>query len=261
MTDDTGSLDDSSIDMGGDSVLTDGPDSFRHLFSVADLPGDQLRQAIHGVPVNDGEDMTRIEIVGGQGQHNALMRLDHHVKLRVRGSLGDYAFAYNARTIAKIYGNVGQGVGDGLISGAVRVRGHAGHAVGTSMTGGTIAVYGNAGDRVGSAMRGGGIFIRGNVGNDAGLNAILGSIVIGGDAGENLGDPASDVGVFIRGKAASLAAGVTEAPLRKKQEVQLGILLISAGIRGDAADFRRIVPVAKLEAEKAARGEVVPNWR
>ncbi len=94
-----------------------------------------------------------------------------------------------------------------------------------------------------------------------GLGAIGGTIVIGGNAGENVGDPLSDVTVYIRGKAASLAEGVTDAKLSKKQEVQLGLLLISAGIRGDASEFRRIVPVAKLEAEKAARGEVVPNWR
>jgi len=202
-----------------------------------------------------------VEVVSAEGQHAALMRLDHPVKLRVRGSLGDYALAFNAQAISKIFGDAGHGVADGMISGSVRVRGDASHGAGTAMVGGTLGIYGSAGDRVGAVMRGGGIFVRRNVGNDVGVGAIAGTIVIGGDAGQNLGDALSDVAVFLRGRAASLSEGVTEAPLRKKQEVQLGLLLISAGIRGDASDFRRIVPVAKLQAEEAARGEVVPNWR
>ncbi|KAA5540104.1 tributyrin esterase [Roseiconus nitratireducens] len=239
-----------------------GGGATRHEFLMNELSASELVQAIATVPpALDEEEMTRVEIVGAEGQHGAMMRLDHPVKLRVRGTLGDYAFAFNAQAIAKVFGDVGHGVGDGMLSGSVRVRGNAGHAAGVGMIGGTLGVYGSAGDRVGAMLRGGGIFVRRNVGNDAGSGAISGTIVIGGDAGENLGDARSDVSVFIRGQAASLSAGVTEAPLRKKQEVQLGLLLISAGIRGDASEFRRVVPIAKLEAEKAARGEVVPNWR
>lgn len=233
-----------------------------HVFSLQALSDAELHAAIRAIEVLDEEEeLPRVEIVDADGQDAALMRIDHPVKIRVRGSLGDYAFAFNSQTTVKVFGNVGHGVGEGMASGSVRIRGHAGHGAGTAMTGGTLGIYGSAGDRVGGAMRGGGVFIRGNVGNDVGLGALAGTIVIGGDSGENLGDPLSDVSVFIRGKAASLAEGVTEAPLRKKQEVKLGLLLISAGIRGDATDFRRIVPTAKLDAELAARGEVVPNWR
>ncbi|MCD0462521.1 GltB/FmdC/FwdC-like GXGXG domain-containing protein [Roseiconus lacunae] len=231
-------------------------------FSMARLTDAELRAAVHVIPLNDQEDkLPRVEIDDADGQHAALMRLNHPIKLRVNGSLGDYAFAHHRQVIVKVFGNVGHGVGEGMASGSVRIRGNAGHGAGTAMTGGTLAIYGSAGDRAGAAMRGGGLFVRGHVGNEVGLGAIGGTIVIGGDAGENLGDPLSDVAVFIRGKAASLADGVTQTKLRKKQEVQLGLLLISAGIRGDASDFQRIVPIAKLEAERAARGEVVPNWR
>jgi hypothetical protein len=86
-------------------------------------------------------------------------------------------------------------------------------------------------------------------------------IVIGGDAGENLGDAISNVIIFIRGDAKSLADGVTEAPLRKREQLRLGLLLINASIRGDAKDFRRIVPEAMLQAEQSQRGELKPNWR
>ena len=237
-------------------------ESASHDFSMKTLCDEELIDAIRAIPIPENEENPpRAEITDADGHHAALMRINHPVKLRVRGSLGDYALAMNEGTLVKVFGNVGHGVAEGMISGSVRVRGHAGNGAGTAMGGGTLGSYGIAGDRGGGAMRGGGLFVRGSVGDDAGLGAIGGTIVIGGDTGENLGDPLSDVNVFLRGKAASLADGVAEAPLRKKQEVQLGLLLISAGIRGDATDFRRIVPVAKLEAERAGRGEVVPNWR
>ncbi len=247
-----------------DQDSTDLPSShdLGHVFSMRELTDAELLRSIRAVPVEDGEEnLPRVEVIGAAGQHNALMRIDHPVRLRVRGSLGDYAFAFNSRSIVKLYGDCGHGLGEGMASGSVRVRGDAGHGVGTAMTGGTLGVYGSAGDRAGGFMRGGGLFVRGDVGNDVGIGAIAGTIVIGGDAGEKIGDPLSNVAVFIRGRAASLADGVTETALRKKQEVQLGLLLISAGIRGDAKDFRRIVPLAKLKAETAARGEIVPNWR
>ncbi len=253
---------DSSIALDRDSNDLPGSRDPGHVFSMQELTNAELLHGIRSVPAKDGEEnLSRVEVIGAAGQHAAMMRIDHPVRLRVRGSLGDYAFAFNSRAIVKLYGDCGHGLGEGMSGGSVRVRGDAGHGAGTAMTGGTLGVYGSAGDRAGGFMRGGGLFVRGDVGNDVGIGAIAGTIVIGGDAGENIGDPLSNVAVFIRGQAASLADGVTETILRKKQEVQLGLLLISAGIRGDAKDFRRIVPVAKLEAENAARGEIVPNWR
>ncbi|MEM0925587.1 MAG: tributyrin esterase, partial [Planctomycetota bacterium] len=213
------------------------------------------------IEVPDEEQLPRVEITGGDGQHSAFMRIDHPLKLRVRGSLGDYAFAMNCRTIAKLFGDVGHGVAEGMVSGSVRIRGNAGDGAGTAMMGGTLGIYGMAGNRVGASLRGGGVFVRGDVGDDLGMGAIRGTIVVGGNAGENVGDPSSDVAIYIRGSVAGLTEGMTETALRKKQEVQLGLLLIAAGIRGDAKDFRRIVPDAKLAAENESRGEVAPNWR
>lgn len=251
---------DSSFDKDSGFLLA--PEETEHEFSLEEMDSAEIRARISELPIGPNEeDMARIEVTGAIGQHAALMRLNHPARLRVRGSLGDYAFAYNAHAVSKVFGDVGHGVADGMISGSVRVRGNAGHGAGTSITGGTLGIYGSAGDRVGASMRAGGVFVRGDVGDDVGLGAVAGTIVIGGNAGANLGDPHSNIAVFLRGSAASLKEGVTEAPLRKKQEVQLGLILISAGIRGNATDFRRIVPIAMLEAENAARGEVVPNWR
>ncbi|TWU41214.1 GXGXG motif protein [Novipirellula aureliae] len=231
-------------------------------FSLQSMTDAQLCEAIHAVPVlQEDEELVRVDVAGAVGQHHAMMRLRHPVRLQVDGHLGDYAFAMNQDADIRLTGSVRHGVAEGMASGAVRVQGDAGVGAGVAMTGGTLAIFGNAGPRCGAAMRSGSIFVRGDVGDEAGIGAIGGTIVIGGNAGHRLGDAVNNVSVFIRGKALSLAEGVTEAPLRKREELRLGLLLINASIRGDAKEFRRIVPTALLQAENAQRGEVTPNWR
>ncbi|MGV3483376.1 MAG: tributyrin esterase [Planctomycetaceae bacterium] len=203
-----------------------------------------------------------IEIEDAHGQDAALMAIASPVRLHVKGPLGHYAFAYNLSADARIDGDVGNGVGEGLRGGSVRVRGNAGLGCGVAMRGGTLAIYGNAGDRLAAAMTGGEVFARGSVGADAGVGARSGTIVIGGDAGARLGEPHGDLIIFLRGSAASLAPGVEEASLRKRDELRLGLLLINASIRGDAKEFRRVVPSAVLRAERERKhGEINPNWR
>ncbi|MGB7327691.1 MAG: tributyrin esterase [Rubripirellula sp.] len=233
-----------------------------YTFSMSELDNEALRHAILSVAVSpDDEKLTQVQILGANAQDHAMMRIDHPVRLQVDGPLGDYAFALCADLDVRLTGSVGHGVAEGLTSGAVRIRGNAGVGAGTAMSGGTLAIYGSANDRCGAAMRGGNIFVRGNVGDECGVGALGGMIVIGGDAGLRLGDAMSNVTVFIRGQAKSLADGVVEAPLRKREQLRLGLLLINASIRGDAKEFRRIVPEAMLQAEEASRGEVNPNWR
>ena len=253
------------------SVASEGPEANdiepsdeanpEHTFDMQAMDDRELIEALRRIPRAQSEKFPRVELTGARGQHCALMQINHPLRVRVLGSLGDYACAWNDETVVKVERNVGHGAGEGMISGSLRVCGDAGLGIGTAMTGGTVAIYGSASHRVGAAMRGGGLFVRGDVGDDVGLGALAGTIVIGGDAGKNLGDPHSNVDVFIRGQSQSLAHGVVEATLWKKQEVKLGLLLISAGIRGSASDFRRVIPQAKLEAEQHNRGELMPNWR
>ncbi len=246
----------------GDPNLSVEGAAVEHQFSMSALDATSLSQSIHDVPLSGSDEkLTQIQITGASGQHHALMQLNHPVRIHIDGPLGDYAFAFNREADIRLTGTVGHGVADGMISGAVRIRGNAGEGAGAAMTGGTLAIYGSSGNRCGVGMRGGGIFVRGDVGDETGIGALGGMIVIGGDAGEKLGDAMNNVTVFIRGKAKSLADGVTEAPLRKREQLRLGLLLINASIRGDAGDFRRVVPVAMLQAENSKRGELVPNWR
>lgn len=203
-----------------------------------------------------------IEIEDARGQDFALMAIEAPVRLHVRGPLGHYAFAYNLAADARVDGDVGNGVGEGMRGGSVRVRGNAGIGLGVAMRGGTLAVYGVAGDRVGAAMIGGEVLTRGDVGADVGVGARGGTILIGGDCGPRLGDPQGSLIIFLRGQAVSLAPGMVEVPLRKQDELRLGLLLINASIRADAKEFRRVLPEQILQVERErVRGEVNPNWR
>ncbi len=233
-----------------------------HRFSMTELTLASIHESIQAVPHSgDDEKLTEIEISGANGQDAALMRLNHAVRVHVDGPLGSYAFAFNANADIRLTGSAGDGVAEGMISGSVRIRGDVGVGAGVAMTGGTLAIYGSAGHRCGAGMRGGGIFVKGDVGDETAVGAIGGMIVIGGDAGEKLGDAMNDVTVFIRGQPKSLADGVTEAPLRKREQLRLGLLLINASIRGDAKDFRRVIPQAMLVAEQTKRGDLVRSWR
>lgn len=210
-----------------------------------------------------GDGTSLIQIAGVQGRDSLLMDLGLATSIQVAGPLGDYAFAFNRMADVRIDGDVGDGAGEGMISGAVRVRGNAGCGAGTAISGGTLAIYGSAGDYCGAAMRGGELFVRGNVGAGAGSGSLWGTIVIGGDAGEGLGDAMRGSTIFLRGKVAALGRGVREAPLREREKLRLGLLLINAGIRGDAKDFRRIVSEVTLRGDDAKRpkSELNPSWR
>jgi methylamine---glutamate N-methyltransferase subunit B len=240
-----------------------------HRLSLDQLTERDLHQRLAAIAEANGSAESKeaknsvlIEIYDVHRQDFSLMAIQAPVRLHVQGPLGHYAFSYNLGADARIDGDVGNGVGEGLRGGSVRVRGNAGLGFGVGMRGGTLAVYGAAGDRMAGAMVGGEVFARGDVGDDVGVGARGGTIVIGGDAGWNLGEPQGDLIIFIRGKVKSLAPGMVEVPLRKRDELRLGLLLINASIRGDAKDFRRIVCEAALEAERSRRkGEVDPNWR
>jgi formylmethanofuran dehydrogenase subunit C len=111
-------------------------------------------------------------------------------------------------------------------------------------------------------MLAGELFARGDVGDDAGVAMRGGTLVVGGDAGHRLGEPLGSGTIFLRGRAASLADGMVEAPLRKSDDLRLGVLLINASIRGAAKEFRRVIPERLWRQEQSRiTGEVRPNWR
>lgn len=201
-------------------------------------------------------------VTGMLGRDHVLMGLDIPLELVVDAPLGDYAFAHNRQAKIRVEGSVGDGVAEGMSSGSIRIRGDAGIGAGTAIHGGTLAIYGGAAANCGAALQGGEIFVRGDVGPGAAAGAVGGTIVIGGGAAEGLGDSMHGATIFIRGKIASLGRGVRQTPLRERERLRLGLLLINAGIRGEAKDFRRIVSQLTLDEEaRKPRGEVDPSWR
>ena len=204
-----------------------------------------------------------IRIERARGQANALMAIRSAVRLHVIGSLGDYSLSLCSRCDVRIDGDGGHGVAECLEGAVVRVRGNVGHAVGVGMRGGaTIAVYGNAGDRVGAAMLAGELFVRGDVGQDAGVGMRGGTLVVGGNAGPRLGEHRGNGIIYLKGRAESLAEGMVEVPLKKKDELRLGMLLINASIRAEAKDFRRVIPETMWRQEQSkSTGVMRPSWR
>lgn len=214
----------------------------------------------HGGDV-DSEPWPTIRFYNPNRPSTFLPALDAAVNIRIDGDLGDYAFSYQRLGECQLYGNAGIGVCDGMTGGAIRIRGDVGDGAGCVMRGGTLAVYGSAGDRVAAGMTGGELFVRGSVGEQCGYAATGGTIVIGGSAGDHLGCPVGSTTIFIRGNVESLAPGMVEAPLRKQNQLKLGMLLMAASIKGSSKDFRRIISQRMLDNEKNERGEVNPSWR
>lgn len=238
------------------------------ILSLAELSEAKLRARIISIALSfagtsaEGANPPLIRIDGARGQANLLMALQSAVRLHVTGPLGDYALSYCSRCDVRVDGSGGHGVAEGLCGGSIRFRGDVGHGAGVAMRSGTLAIYESAGDRVGAAMRGGELFVRGDVGCDAGVGMQAGTMVVGGDAGPGLGEPHGAGVIFLRGRAESLAPGMVEVPLRKRDELRLGVLLINASIRGLAKEFRRVIPEAAWNAEQAQRtGETRPSWR
>lgn len=241
----------------------DGP-----VVDASGLPAEELKRVLSerggtaGASESAAGPRPSFHVTGVAGRDHLLMALDAPLDLVVDGPLGDYAFAFNRQTRIRVEGAVGAGVAEGMSSGAIRVRGDAGAGAATATRGGSLAIYGGAAANCGAALQGGEVFVRGNVGPGAAAGAVGGTIVIGGDAGPGLGDAMHGATIFIRGKAASLGRGVRETPLRERERLRLGLLLINAGIRGEPKDFRRIVSELALQQESSRpRGEIDPSWR
>jgi methylamine---glutamate N-methyltransferase subunit B len=204
---------------------------------------DAIRERIQacGVGKAGAEPSCSFRIIRAEKLNFLLMRLTGMAKIALDGPLGDFAFAMLDGPEVRITGDTGNALGEGMTGGSLRVNGNAGHAMGLALRGGTLALYGNTGNDCGRHMDGGEIFVRGNAGSCVGAGAISGAIMIAGDAGPGLGDEMLDAVIYVRGTVKSLGRGIVESPIGQKDRLRLGLLMVNAGIRGDAKDFRRYV--------------------
>jgi formylmethanofuran dehydrogenase subunit C len=248
--------------------MTNEPASPDHILSMDDLRDQKLRTRIARISLGSvsgdagAAESPLIQITGAAGQTAVLMAIRSRVRLHVMGPLGDYSLSYCNRCEVRVDGGGGHGIAECLGGGSIRFRGDVGQGAGVAMAGGTLAIYGSAGDRVGAAMLAGELFVRGDVGDDAGVAMRGGTLVVGGNAGQRLGDHRGLGTIYLRGSAASLADAMVEVPLKKRDELRLGVLLINASIRGAAKEFRRVIPERLWRFEQLREtGEVRPNWR
>lgn len=248
--------------------MTNEPAAPDHILSMDDLRDQKLRTRIARISLGSvsgdagAAESPLIQITGAAGQTAALMAIRSRVRLHVVGPLGDYSLSYCNRCDVRVDGGGGHGIAECLGGGSIRFRGDVGQGAGVAMAGGTLAIYGSAGDRVGAAMLAGELFVRGDVGDDAGVAMRGGTLVVGGNAGQRLGDHRGLGTIYLRGSAASLADAMVEVPLKKRDELRLGVLLINASIRGAAKEFRRVIPERLWRFEQLREtGEVRPNWR
>jgi glutamate synthase domain-containing protein 3 len=133
-----------------------------------------------------------------------------------------------------------------MMSGLIRVHGFASTAAGASAHGGQLIIDGDASLRCGISLKGGDIVVGGSVGSFSAFMAQAGRIVICGDAGDALGDSLYEAVIYLRGEVRSLGADARFEPMTAADHRAVTELLAAAGLRHDAAEFRRIASAKSL---------------
>ena len=195
-----------------------------------------------------------VSLIGAAGQSGLATALAQPIRVTVSGNIGAFFGMLNAGADLEIAGDVGLGCGHSMTEGSVLVRGHAGAAIGAFARGGFVGVHGTAKEDSGLGLRGADIVIRQSVGPRAGHAMRRGNLVLGSDAGPELGKDCVGGTIYLRGEAASIASGLREVRMRESDAVRLGLLLVRAGIKGTAKDFRVYRPHSKTEEQHATSG-------
>jgi glutamate synthase domain-containing protein 3 len=203
-----------------------------------------LNERLHKLPRNTNERAWRI--VNPRGAHAVAVGLNLPVEVHIDGHVGYYCAGMNKEATVVVHGQCGWGLGENIMSGLVRVTGNASQAAGASGHGGMVVVEGDAGPRCGIAMKGVDIVVGGSVGNFSAFMAQAGNLVVCGDAGEALGDSIYEASLYVRGEVKSLGADCVEKKMTPKDVKTVAALLAKAGIKADAARFRRYGSARKL---------------
>src|SRR5439155_24448264 len=173
------------------------------------------------------------------GQHAIAWGLDAPIMVEIGGHAGLYCGGMNKHAEILIHGHAGPGVAENMMSGIVRVDGNASQSAGATGNGGLLVIKGDAASRCGISMKGIDIVVGGSVGHMSAFMAQRGHLVVCGDAGEALGDSIYEAKPYVRGKVDSLGADCTENEMTDEHRVELGELLLRAGIEASPKEFRR----------------------
>ena len=211
-----------------------------------DLAQTSLREVNHFLHHNIPNNGQTIRILNPNGAHNLVVGLDAPVKVEIMAHAGYYAASMNKQASVTIFGNVGTGVAENMMSGRVHVKGFASVSAGASAHGGLLIVDGNASLRCGISLKGADIVVGGSVGSFCAFMAQAGRIVVCGDAGDALGDSLYEAVIYVRGNVKSLGADAQIEPMSEADYQAVGELLDKAGCLYKPNEFKRVASAKQL---------------
>ena len=179
------------------------------------------------------------EVINPKGAHAVAVGLNSPLELSIKGSTGYYCGGMNQKANIKVYGSVGPGVCENMMSGCVTIEGDASQYAGATGQGGLLVIKGNAASRCGISMKGINIVVHGNIGHMSAFMAQSGNLVVLGDAGDALGDSLYEARLFVRGNVKSLGADCVEKEMRPEHLNILQDLLNHSDANADAKEFKR----------------------
>ena len=213
-------------------------------FDLATMPVRDLNHFLHRELASSG--VGQVEVLNPGGKHAIAVGVDAPVDIDVRGHGGYYLAGMNKLANVTVYGNVGWGVAENMMSGVVRVKGFASESAGASGHGGTLIVEGDASLRCGISMKGIDIVVGGRVGNFSAFMAQAGHLVVCGDAGDALGDSLYEAVIYVRGRIQSLGADAQIEPMTAADHAKVAELLGRAGFPYDPTEFKRVASARRL---------------
>ena len=198
--------------------------------------------------IGDDTNETLWRVLNPDGAHAIAVGIDAPVDVEIAGHVGYFCAGMNKSARILIDGNAGQGVGENMMSGLIRVKGDASQSAGATGHGGLLLIEGNAGARCGISMKGIDIVVKREIGHLSAFMGQAGRLVVFGDAGEALGDLLYEARLYVRGKVGSLGADCIEKELRDEHRAELFGLLVKAGEAHavDVSEFRRYGSARKL---------------
>ncbi len=218
-----------------------------HNSSILDVQKEgltQVNQRLQGVKAGSNE--THWTLQHPEGEHALAVGLMSPITVEILGTAGYYCAGMNKEATVIIHGNVSTGVAENMMSGLVRVKGNASQSAGATAHGGLLVIEGDAAARCGISMKGVDIVVGGSVGHMSAFMAQAGALVVLGNAGDALGDSLYEARLYVRGKVKSLGADCIEKEMTPHHLAKLERLLERAGMKADAAKFRRYGSARKL---------------
>ena len=212
-------------------------------FDLAQTPLREVNHFLHHNLIHSGQ---TIRILNSNGAHNLAVGLDAPVEVEIMAHAGYYAASMNKQAVVTIFGNVGTGVAENMMSGRVHVKGFASVSAGASAHGGLLIVDGNASLRCGISLKGADIVVGGSVGSFCAFMAQAGRIVVCGDAGDALGDSLYEAVIYVRGNVKSLGADAQIEPMSEADYKAVGELLDKAGCLYKPNEFKRVASGKRL---------------